>query len=153
VLYRSVVEHKLRNAFAALNRGDYAPILGSFGEPIEHAFAGDHALGGTRRTMAGVRAWYVRLQAIFPDLYFEIDSIAVNGMPWNTLACVEWRDRFTLRDGSARGNQGVHVLRLRWGKVVSLRIHTDTQKLTVILRELEAQGVVEAGLAPIADIA
>lgn len=151
MIYRSIVERKLRSVFAALNRGDYAPILDSFDEPVEHTFFGEHALGGSRFTRASVRAWYARLQTILPDLTFELDAVVVRGMPWNTVAIVEWRDRFTLRDGSARGNQGVHVLRLRWGKVVSLHIYTDTQKLIAVLQDLRAQGVTEAGLAPIAD--
>jgi hypothetical protein len=45
----------------------------------------------------------------------------------------------------------VHVLQLRWGKVGSLHIHTDTQKLAEVSRELLAQQVMEAGLAPITD--
>lgn len=151
MIYKIIVERKLRSAFAALNRGDYAPILTSFGAPVEHTFYGDHALGGSRHSMAGIRAWYARLQTIFPDLHFELDAVVVRGMPWNTVAMVAWRDRFTLRDGAARGNQGVHVLRLRWGKVVSLHIHTDTQKLIAVLRELGAQGVAAALLAPIID--
>lgn len=67
--------------------------------------------------------WYARLKTVFPDLHFDIESLAVTGLPWNTVAMVEWRDRFTLRDGTQRNNQGVHVLRLTWGKVVCLLRH------------------------------
>jgi ketosteroid isomerase-like protein len=151
VIYASIVERKLRKAFAALNRGDHAPILASFGAPIEHAFFGQHALGGSRRSMADIEPWYRRLKRIFPDLRFEIDAVAVSGAPWNTVALVEWRDHFTLPDGSRRGNQGVHALRLRWGKVVSLRVYCDTQLLEQVLADMAAQGRVEARMAPIGD--
>ena len=151
MIYRSIVERQLRRAFEALNRGDHAPVLAAFGSPVEHVFFGEHALGGTRRTMAGIVPWYARLKTVFPDLHFDIQSLAVRGMPWNTVALVEWRDRFTLRDGSRRGNQGVHVLRLKWGKVVSLRVYCDTQVLASVLQDLESQGVADAGMPPIAD--
>lgn len=147
MIYRSVVEAKLRRAFAALNAGDHAPVLAAFGAPVEHVFYGDHALAGTRRDMGEIRAWYARLKAVFPDLHFEIDAIAVTGMPWNTTALVEWRDSFTLPDGTRRGNQGVHALRLRWGKVVSLRVYCDTQLLAGVLERMASQGREAAGLA------
>ena len=151
MIYRNVVEAKLRSAFAALNRGDQGPVLAAFGTPVEHVFYGDHALAGTRRDMQSIRAWYARLKAVFPDLHFDIESVAVTGMPWNTTALVEWRDTFTMPDGTRRGNQGVHALTMRWGKVVSLRIFCDTELLGGVLRDMTLQGRVEAGLAPIGE--
>ncbi len=150
MIYRRIVETQLRRAFVALNAGDHAPVLAAFGAPVEHVFYGDHALAGTRTDMGEIRAWYARLKVVFPDLHFDIDAIAVSGMPWNTVALVEWRDRFTLPDGTRRGNQGMHVLRLRWGRVVSLRVCCDTQVLADVLDQIAAQGVAEAGLPPIA---
>jgi ketosteroid isomerase-like protein len=126
-------------------------VLAAFGAPVEHVFYGDHALAGTRRDMAQIGAWYSRLKQVFPDLHFDIDAIAVTGMPWDTTALVEWRDRFTLPDGSRRGNQGVHALRLRWGKVVSLRVYCDTAVLRSVLEEMTKQGRSAAGLAPIGE--
>ena len=119
MIYRRIVEHQLRSAFEALNRGDHGPVLGAFGTPVEHVFFGRHALAGSRHAMASIVPWYQRLKALFPDLQFEIRAVAVRGMPWNTTALVEWRDRFTMPDGTRRGNQGVHALRLKWGRVVS----------------------------------
>jgi ketosteroid isomerase-like protein len=153
MIYRAIVERKLRHAFAALNRGDYQPVLAAFAPSAEHTFYGEHALGGSRHTPVGVQRWYARLRTLFPDLHFDLDSVIVRGWPWATVAVVEWRDQFALRDGQRRGNQGVHVLRLRWGRVTSLRIHCDTQRLAGILQALQAQGVADAGMAPIADAA
>jgi ketosteroid isomerase-like protein len=151
MIYRRIVERKLRRAFEALNRGDHAPILASFGAPVEHVFFGQHALAGSRHAMSSIVPWYARLKTVFPDLRFEIESVLVRGMPWNTVALVEWRDQFSLRDGSRRGNQGVHALRLVWGKVVSLRVYCDTQVLASALSDLQAQGVADAGMPPIVD--
>lgn len=151
MIYRSIVERQLRGAFEALNRGDHAPVLAAFGAPVEHVFFGDHALGGSRHAIGSIVPWYQRLRTVLPDLHFDIQSIAVRGLPWNTVAMVEWRDRFSLRDGSRRSNQGVHVLRIKWGKVVSLRVYCDTQVVALALSDLHAQGVLDAGLPPIDD--
>ena len=153
MIYRFVVERKLRQAFEALNRGDHGPVLASFAPQVEHVFFGDHALAGARHHMRSIGPWYARLKSVLPDLRFEIEAVTVRGMPWNTVALVEWRDHFTLRDGTRGGNQGVHALRLKWGKVVSLRVYCDTQVLAEVLRRQLAQGVVDAGLAPIVDVA
>jgi ketosteroid isomerase-like protein len=153
MIYRHIVERNLRRAFDALNRGDHAPILASFGAPVEHVFFGHHALGGARHAMSSIVPWYARLKTVLPDLRFDIESVVVRGMPWNTVALVEWRDEFSLRDGTRRGNQGVHALRLKWGKVVSLRVYCDTQVLATALRDQQAHGVADAGLPPIVDTA
>ena len=47
----------------------------------------------------------------------------------------------------------MHALRLKWGKVVSLRVYCDTQVLASVLDELRSQGVADAGLPPIIDTA
>jgi len=153
MIYRFVVERKLRRAFDALNRGDHAPVLASFGPSVEHVFFGDHALGGSRHAMSSIGPWYARLKKVLPDLRFDIESVVVRGMPWNTVALVEWRDQFSLRDGTRSGNQGVHALRLKWGKVTSLRVYCDTQVLAQVLDKQRAQGIADAGMPPIVDMA
>ncbi|MGA2550316.1 MAG: nuclear transport factor 2 family protein [Burkholderiaceae bacterium] len=151
MIYRSVVRARLRRAFRALNEGNNTLILAAFAPDAKHTFFGEHALGGARQSPGSICAWYSRLAVLFPDLCFDLESILVEGMPWNTTAVVTWRDHFTLRDGACAGNQGVHVIQLRWGRVRSLQIHCDTQKLAGVLSCLERQGVREAGLAPITD--
>ena len=151
MIYRYIVERKLRYAFEALNRGDHGPVLAAFSPDAEHVFFGQHALAGARHDMKTIVPWYARLKTVLPDLRFEIDSVLVRGMPWNTVALVTWRDSFSLRDGSLGANQGVHVLRLKWGKVTSLRIHCDTQVLADVLRRQSDLGVADAALPPIDD--
>jgi ketosteroid isomerase-like protein len=142
---------KLRGGFDALNRGDHQSVMALFAQQFEHVFYGQHALAGARHQRSSIEPWYARLKILFPDLRFQVQSVAVRGWPWDTVALVEWRDHFTLRDGTAGGNQGVHVLRLKWGKVVSLRVYCDTQVVAAALHALQEQGVQEAGLGPITD--
>jgi ketosteroid isomerase-like protein len=151
VIYRRIVEMKLRQGFDALNRGDHAQVMSMFAPRFEHVFFGNHALAGARHQRSSIMPWYARLKLLFPDLRFEVQSVAVRGLPWNTVALVEWRDQFSLPDGTRGANQGVHVLRLKWGKVVSLRVYCDTQVVAAAMQALQQQGVEEAGSAPITD--
>jgi ketosteroid isomerase-like protein len=150
-MYHFVVRRKLRRSFRDINAGRFAAIVAQFAPRHTHTMFGTHALGGQRRTLASTREWYARLHRLLPNLRFEIRSMAVTGWPWDTRALVSWTDSFTLPDGSPGANQGVHELKLAWGKVVSLEVHCDTAKLAAYCARMQALGVVEAGAEPIAD--
>jgi ketosteroid isomerase-like protein len=151
-MYHGIVARRLRASFDALNRGDFEPVIAAFAPAHEHAFYGAHPLGGTRRQLDTTRAWYGRLARLLPDLRFHIEALTVSGMPWNTVAMVEWTDRFTLPDGSVGSNQGVHVLRLAWGRVIGLRVYCDTQKLAAYCKMAAEQGRMEGALPPLEDV-
>jgi hypothetical protein len=76
---------------------------------------------------------------------------AVAGWPWRTVALVSWVDHFTLPDGAAGSNQGVHEFVLRWGRVQSLEVHCDTARLAGYCARIAAAGVAEALAPPISD--
>ncbi|MDT8913485.1 nuclear transport factor 2 family protein [Amycolatopsis sp. PS_44_ISF1] len=118
---------------------------------FEHVFAGDHALGGSRHTVAGLRSWFERLYRLAPDLAFTVKHIAVSGPPWNTTAVIEWRDEATLAAGGDYANDGVHVVRMRWGKAISLHAYLDTAVFADSCRRMAQAGITEAGAAPIQD--
>ncbi|MGZ3420825.1 MAG: nuclear transport factor 2 family protein [Polyangiales bacterium] len=148
-MFHQIVKNRLRNSFSRLNEGDPRAALDAMASDCVHRFPGDHALGGERRDPVTTRAWYARLAAIFPDLRFELLDVVVSGWPWSTLAVVTWRDAFTLPNGERGANEGVHVLRMRWGKVVELTVHCDTGKLARYCQAIAAQGVPEAALPPL----
>ena len=150
-MYHRIVEGRIRRLFARLNAGDVGFVAAQFAEPAEHVMVGDHALGGTRRTMGSIRAWYERLHRIFPDISFELHAVLVSGWPWRTTIAVVWTDRFTFVDGSPGTNRGVHVIGLRWGRARSLTVHCDTARLRAYLERLGAAGIGDALAAPIVD--
>ena len=150
-MYHAIVKSKLRKAFSDLSAGNYETVLAGMAPSFEHTFFGNHPLGGTRHTPGTYRLWFERLRRLFPDLRFTINSIIVRGWPWDTLAVVEWRDDLTTRDGTAYHNFGVHILRMRWTKVVELRIYCDNQKLAEICAHQARNGVADATAAQITD--
>jgi ketosteroid isomerase-like protein len=141
----------LRQVFARLNAGDFAFITRQFHPAAEHWFAGRHALSGRRKSPETIRQWYARLAEVFPGIRFDIEKLIVAGPPWRTEAAVEWRDEVRDRDGQGLPNQGVFIVRLRWGKAVQLRVYCDTVQIERNLGILAAQGVDAAVAAPISE--
>jgi ketosteroid isomerase-like protein len=150
-MYHALVRRRLRASFDALNAGDYDAITAQFAARHAHRFPGDHPLGGERTSLDSTRLWYARLQRLFPDLCFSVKRITVAGWPWDTQAWVEWSDSFTLPDGSRGDNQGVHRLRLRWGRVTELTVYCDTARLAAFCRRAADLGRPEGALPPIDD--
>jgi ketosteroid isomerase-like protein len=150
-MYHTLVKRLAIQSFGHLNRGDYEAVLKNVSPSITHTFSGNHALGGTRHSVEGMRKWFKRLYLLSPGLNFEIKNVAVSGFPWNTTVAVEWVDRATPADGSDYVNEGVHIIKMKWGKVVYLHAYLDTQLTQALCERLAAKGIEEAHAAPIED--
>ena len=74
-MYHAIVRRRIRALFTAINRGDAEPVLTSFARRFEHAFLGEHALGGARHTLSATRRWYERLYRLLPDIHFDLRQI------------------------------------------------------------------------------
>lgn len=150
-MYHRIVERKLRSSFEQVNVGNLRAVVGQFAPDAEHWFSGSHALSGRRTNLDEIQSWYDRLAVVLPDLHFDIVAVTVRGLPWNTIAMVEWVDRFTDPQGRRYSNQGVHVVGIKWGKLTSLHIYCDTQLLATACAAIAEQQVVEAGAPPIGE--
>ncbi len=150
-MYHFMVRRIVRRTFGCLNRGDYEAVLKGISPSVTHTFSGTHALGGTRHSIEAMRLWFQRLYRLSPGLGFEIKNIATSGFPWNTTVAVEWVDRATPADGFAYVNEGVHIIKMRWGKVIYLHAYLDTQRVEALCKRLAAYGMEEAMAPPIED--
>jgi ketosteroid isomerase-like protein len=148
-MYHAIVRRRIRALFDAVNKGDAEPVLRAFAPRFEHAFLGDHALGGSRQTLSATRRWYERLYRLLPDIRFDLRSIAISGGPWNTIVVVEWDETNSGTDNVRTSNHGFHVVQLRWGRATRLVICPDTIGLKATLDRLNAAGTTEALAAPI----
>lgn len=150
-MYHAIVRRRIRSLFDAINRGDASPVLASFAPRFEHAFLGEHALGGARHSLALTERWYQRLYALLPDIHFTLERVAVSGPPWRTLATVEWREQNSGTDGVRTEARGVHVVELRWGRTTRLLICPDTTMLVRTLDRLAGGGNALAHATPLVD--
>lgn len=149
-MYHLIVRNRIRGLFAAVNSGDAEPVLKAFARRFEHRFLGeDHAFGGSRTSLDATRAWYARLYRLLPGIRFDLERIDVSGLPWNTIAVIDWLETNDGADGVPTQNRGHHVAYLRWGKVTRLLICPHTEGLAATLNRLHAAGFAEAKAPPI----
>jgi ketosteroid isomerase-like protein len=151
IFYHSIVKAILTKTFADLNAKKIEAVIARFTKNAEHYFIGEHALSGTRQSLPSIEKWYGRLFALFPDIQFQLKHIDVAGMPWHTVATVYWSETNCGTDGIQTTNTGLNVVVIRWGKVCSVRIYTDTQRLVNTLDRLALSGNVYAHATPIVD--
>ena len=148
-MYRFIVRKIVRSAFAGLSRGELS-TLDAMSADVHHVFPGRGALGGERSTRDDVAAWFHRLYRVLPGLQFHVQAIAVDGLPWDTTVGVEWTNTATLPDGSPYTNAGAHIIRMRWGKIVSFHAYLDdVAAVDDALARVAACGVEEAAAPPI----
>lgn len=149
MFYHALAERRVTRMFHELSHGNFEPALASLAPRFEQIFAGDHPLGGSRHTVESFRRWFQRMYRLFPNLAFEVIATAASGPPWDMTVVAEWVDRATPVDGGPYENRGVHVLRLRWGQVVSIHAYLDTQIVANVHQRLANAGFDEAAAPPI----
>lgn len=150
-MYHTFVRSKLTQTLEGLDKDNFEDSLAGMDPQIEHYFAGTHAIGGTRHSTAAVGRWFGRVFRLLPDLSFKVKRIAVSGWLWNTTATAEWQSTATSAIGKPYLNDGVHIVRLRLGKIVSMHVYLDTQVLEDVCRDMANQGIEEAAEPPIED--
>jgi ketosteroid isomerase-like protein len=148
-MYRAIVKRLALNNFLRVNQKDYAPILKGCSSAVHHRFAGHHALGGERHDREALGRWFERLGRLAPTLRLTVHDIWVNGWPWNTTVIIRWSGVQDLPDKSPYDNHGVHVIRLRWGRVFDIDANEDSQLVAAGLQIWAAHGVEEALSPPI----
>lgn len=146
-MYAGIVERKSRAAFEAVNQHDYDAFNKLCRPDVVHHFGGDHALGGTRNTLAGLRLWFERLGRVMPTLNLDVKEVWVKGWPWDTTIILRWTATAQPLDGGVYVNHGVHIVGMRWFKVTSIDANEDSQAVAAVLKRQAACGIDEA-LAP-----
>jgi ketosteroid isomerase-like protein len=148
-VFRLLAARRVRHVFDRLSAGDYETALAGLVTDVHHRFAGEHPLGGERHDRAAVRSWFERLFRLFPELSFTVTDTAVSGWPWDMTVTVQWRADVVPRLGPSYVNVGVHVLRVRRGRVVCLHAYEDSQAVAEACAHMAAHGIAEAAASPI----
>jgi len=150
-MYHAIVERISRRNFQHVNDHDDETLLRACVPNVQHRFGGSHALGGERNDVDGLRRWFGRLHRLCPTLHLEVTDVWVKGLPHDTTVIVRWNatQQDTTLDGSPYVNHGVHIIKLRWLRLVSIDANEDSQAVEQFLRAAAARGVAEASAAPI----
>jgi ketosteroid isomerase-like protein len=148
-MYHAIVKRIATRNFERVNEKDYDALLGDCVPQVHHRFGGSHALGGERHDKQALRRWFARLGRLCPTLKLTVRDVWVKGLPHHTTAIIRWTATQTLPDGSGYHNHGVHIITLRWGKVVDIDANEDSQVVAESLRVVAAHGIDEALADPI----
>lgn len=148
-MYHAIVKRIATKNFQRVNDHDYEPLLTSCSPTVHHRFGGQHALGGDRHDREALRRWFERLGRLVPALTLTVHDVWVKGWPHATTIVIRWTGTQTLFDGSPYENHGVHVVRMRWGKIVDIDANEDSQLVAETLHKLAANGLQEAHADPI----
>lgn len=111
---------------------------------IYHRFGGHHALGGERHDREALRRWFERLGRLGRNLRITVNDVWVKGLPHNTVIIIHWSATDKFPDGSPYYNHGVHIVRMRWGKITEIDANEDSEALANMLKRQAAAGVEEA---------
>jgi ketosteroid isomerase-like protein len=150
-MYRRFVKKKARWIFERFSAGDYEALLNEEASQLLFVYPGKHPLGTTLTDVRAVRLWYERFFRFFPDIKFTLKDVVAKGGPWNTKVVVEWTAHATTPDGQPYENEGVHVLHIRWGQAVGIRVYLDSQKKAATFQRVAENGIAEAAAPPITD--
>ena len=71
-------------------------------------------------------------------------DVWVKGWPHHTVIIIRWSATDTLPDGSPYHNHGVHIVRMRWGKIVEIDANEDSEAVANMLKKRAEAGVEEA---------
>lgn len=145
-MYHAIVKRIARKNFLRVNQKDYDSLLKDCAPNVYHRFGGTHALGGERHDREALGRWLGRLG---PGLTLTVHDVWVKGWPQNTVIIVRWSASDTLPDASPYHNHGVHIIRMRWGKIVEIDANEDSQTVAESLKMRATYGVAEAAAEPI----
>lgn len=148
-MYGTIVKRIALRNFTRVNEGDFESLLAGCAPDVHHRFGGHHALSGERHDIEHLRAWFERLGRLDPDITLSVRDVWVKGGPWNTHVIIRWTNTATLPGGSHYENHGVHIVQMRWFKVVDIDANEDSQAVAESMPIRAAAGLDEALAAPI----
>lgn len=148
-MYHAIVKRIARKNFLRVNAKAFDALLNDCTPDIRHRFGGAHALGGERNDREALRRWFARLGRLGQHLTLTVEDVWVKGLPHDTTIIVRWSATDTLPDGAPYRNRGVHIVKMRWGKVVDIDAHEDSLAVAENLARQATLGVAEATAAQI----
>lgn len=80
-------------------------------------------------------------------MLFDVKNIIVSGMPWNTVAVIEWSAVVTPVKRKVYSNTGVHIITLKWGKAIQISAYENADLVARACQIMIDEGVEEAGAA------
>jgi ketosteroid isomerase-like protein len=123
-MYRWTVTQVLRYVYGKAIAGDDGVMMKATAADVTFRFPGSSSFAASLTGREPLRAWLARLTALSPR--FEVGDVAVSGPPWNMTVAMRFHDAI----GADYENDGVEWLRIRWGRVRSIEVFLDTERVS-----------------------
>jgi ketosteroid isomerase-like protein len=122
-MYRWTVAQFVRFAYRKAIAGDDRLMMKVTRPDVTFNFPGKSSFAADLAGREALRGWLSRFTALEPK--FEIRDVVVSGAPWNMEVAFRFRDAI----GDDYRNEGVEWLRMRWGRVCSVNVYLDTERI------------------------
>jgi hypothetical protein len=123
-MYRWTVAQVLRFVYRRTFAGHDSLMMMAAAPDVTFNFPGSNSFAASLAGRESLQGWLARFTALSPT--FDIRDIAVSGPPWNMTVAVRFHDAI----GADYENEGVEWLRIRWGRVRSLEVFLDTERVS-----------------------
>ena len=123
-MYRWSVRRFVRFLYARAIGGDDRLLMRASSPEVEFNFPGDNSFAAHLTGREALAGWLSRLSAMNPT--FVVRDVVVSGPPWNMTVAVLFRDAI----GDDYTNEGVEWVRIKWGRVQSLDVFLDTERIS-----------------------
>jgi ketosteroid isomerase-like protein len=154
-MYKAAVRWMVRRNIAALNRGNYQPLLAMFASDATLRFPGDNTWARMNRPAEAGRTATVTHQGraeierflqrfVAERIHMVVDDILVNGPPWNTRVAARVHHWIAGDDGVDRyNNRAVLFATARWGKLRDQEDYEDTERVAAYDRVTTTRSAAE----------
>lgn len=129
-MYRWTVSKIIRFVYRRAFAGDDRIMMWASAPDVAFTFPGQSSFAATLVGREALSEWLARFRTFEPT--FDVGDVVVSGPPWNMRAAVRFRDAI----GQDYENEGVEWLTFRWGKVQSLQVFLDTERVTAFDQRL-----------------
>ncbi len=140
-LMHRVLLAQLNRNVAALNAGDYRPLLASYAEDaVLHFNDGPHRWAGEHRGRAAIERFLQEF--VGAGLKGEIRGLWTGGPPWAMTMVVRFDDEARAGGERLYANRVTMVIRTRWGRIVEQQdFYEDSERIPAFEQALRAHGI------------
>ena len=124
IVYAWLIGRMIRTGYAQAVTGQLKMLMALAADDVEFVFPGRNSFAGKLRGKSELTTWMSRFASLRPD--FRIHDVVVSGPPWNMRVAVRFSDAI---DDDYR-NEGVEYLRLRRGRLRSIEVFADTERIS-----------------------
>ena len=125
-MYAWIVRRIAARALSRLSAGNPDVMTSLIAGEAHFRFPGRHPFATETRSKDEINRWLRRFAHFRPQ--FEIHDVIAAGWPWDIRASVHFTDRIgDPEDTNPYVNEGVSLIRLRWGRLAQEHVFLDTQ--------------------------